>query len=92
MRFRSYRIKTKARRGTVTLRLDDDTYRAFSDAARADGRSLANLIQRAALLKIQEEQFVDDAEMAEISANAALVERMREGSEDARLRRGRFVE
>ena len=77
---------------TVTLRLDDDTYQACSDAARADGRSLANLIQRAALLKIQEEQFIDEAEMAEIMANAALVERMREGSEDARLRRGRFVE
>jgi hypothetical protein len=48
--------------------LDDDTYRAFAAAARADGRSLANLIQRAALLKIQEDQFVDDAEMAEILA------------------------
>ena len=53
---------------------------------------MANLIQRAALLKIQEDQFVDDAEMAEILANAALVERLQEGSEDARARRGRFVE
>ncbi len=77
---------------TITLRLDEDTYRVFSDAARADGRSLANLIQRAALLKIQEDQFVDDAEMVEILANATLVERLREGSEDARARRGRFVE
>lgn len=77
---------------TITLRLDEDTYRVFADAARADGRSLANLIQRAALLKIQEDQFVDDAEMAEILANATLVERLREGSEDARARRGRFVE
>ena len=77
---------------TVTLRLDDETYKAFLDAARADGRSLANLIQRAALLRIQEEQFVDEVEMAEISANAALLERLRKGSEDARLRRGRFVE
>ena len=77
---------------TITLRLDDDTYRVFADAARADGRSLANLIQRAALLKIQEDQFVDDAEMAEILANAALVERLQEGSREARDRRGRFVE
>ena len=77
---------------TITLRLDDDTYRAFVDAARADGRSLANLIQRAALLKIQEDQFCDDAEMAEILANAALVERLQEGSKAARDRRGRFVD
>ena len=77
---------------TITLRLDDETYRTFADAARADGRSLANLIQRAALLKIQEEQFVDDAEMAEILANASLMERLREGSEEVRNRQGRFVE
>ena len=77
---------------TVTLRLDDDVYRVFAEAAHADGRSLANLIQRAALLKIQEDRFVDDAEMAEILANAGLVERLREGSDDARARRGQFVD
>lgn len=41
---------------------------------------------------IREQQFVDDAEMAEIRADEELVERMRRGSRQARERRGRFVE
>jgi uncharacterized protein (DUF1778 family) len=77
---------------TVTLRLDDDTYRVLAEAARADGRSLANLIERVAVLKVQEDLFADDAEMAEIMARGALLERLQEGSADARARRGRFVE
>jgi predicted transcriptional regulator len=76
---------------TVTLRLDDDVYAELSDAARAERRPLSNLIERAALSKIREEQFVDDAEMAEIAANEALVRRLKAGSRDARRRRGRFV-
>jgi len=77
---------------TLTLRLDDESYRLFAEAARAENRSIANLIQTAALLRLREEQFVDDAEMAEIAANERLLERLEAGSRDARARRGRFVE
>ena len=77
---------------TVTLRLDDETYRIFTSAARAENRSLANLIQTAALDQIHHQQFVDDYEMAEILANEDLLDRLRRGSEDARLTKGRFVE
>ena len=77
---------------TVTLRLDDETYRIFTSAARADNRSLANLIQTAALDRIREQQFVDDYEMAEILANEDLLDRLRRGSRDARQAKGRFVD
>jgi hypothetical protein len=53
---------------------------------------LSNLIETAALRRVREEQFVDDAEMAEIRANEALLERMRAGSQQARERKGSFVE
>jgi uncharacterized protein (DUF1778 family) len=76
----------------LTLRLDDESYRLFAEAARAENRSIANLIQTAALLRLREEQFVDDAEMAEIAANERLLGRLEAGSRDARARRGRFVE
>jgi hypothetical protein len=49
---------------------------------------LSNLIETAALRRVREEQFVDDAEMAEIRANEALLERMRAGSQQARERKG----
>jgi predicted transcriptional regulator len=77
---------------TVTLRLDDEVYRELKEAAAAESRPLSNLIEVAALSRIRERQFVDDAEMAEIRENEALIERLRRGSSDAAERRGRFVE
>ena len=77
---------------TVTLRLNDEVYQALVEAARADNRLLSNLIETAALAKIREQQFVDDAEMAEIQANQNLVKRIRKGSRDARAGKGQFVD
>ena len=76
---------------TLTLRVDDETYRTLAEAAEAEGRSIANLIETAAVEHLREQQFVDDAELAEIEANERLVARLTKGSRDARARRGRFV-
>ena len=77
---------------TVTLRLNDETYNAFIEASKAENRSIANLIETAALAKIRELQFVDDVEMAEILANEDLLKRIKQGSKEAKVRRGSFVE
>ena len=77
---------------TVTLRLKDDVYQALLEAAHAENRSLSNLIKTAALMKIREQQFADDIELAEILANEELMKRIRKGSSEARLRKGRFVD
>jgi predicted transcriptional regulator len=77
---------------TVTLRLKDDVYNVLREAALAENRPLSNLIETAALSKIREQQFVDDTEMAEILANEDLVKRIKQGSREAQVRKGRFVE
>ena len=77
---------------TVTLRLKDDAYNVLREAALAENRPLSNLIETAALSKIREQQFVDDTEMAEILANGDLVKRIKQGSREAQVRKGRFVE
>ena len=77
---------------TVTLRLKDDAYNVLREAALAENRPLSNLIETAALSKIREQQFVDDSEMAEILANGDLVKRIKQGSREAQVRKGRFVE
>jgi uncharacterized protein (DUF1778 family) len=77
---------------TVTLRLAESVYQELKEAAAAQNRPLSNLIETAALRKIRETQFIDDAEMAEIQANEALQQRMRSGSRDARKRQGWFVD
>ncbi len=76
---------------TLTMRLDDATYETFAQAAKAERRSLANLVETAALRGILESSFVDDAEMAEIVSRPELVKRLQAGSRDARKRKGRFV-
>jgi len=77
---------------TVTLRLDDSAYEELREAAVAANRPLSNLIETAALSHLREQQFVDDAEMAEILTNERLRERLQSGSAQARRRQGRFVE
>lgn len=76
---------------TVTLRIDDKTYRVFSNRAKAERRSLSNYIEIAALRHSRESEFVDDSEMEGILANSRLQERMKEGSKQAQGRKGRFV-
>lgn len=77
---------------TLTLRLDQETYDLFAGAAKAENRSMANLIQTAALRHLHEQQFLDDGEMGEILADRDLLDRLKEGSREARDRRGRFVD
>ena len=76
---------------TLTIRIDDKTYVAFSKKAKAENRSLANFIETAVKAHIQESAFVDDSEMAEILANERLVERLRKGSRDAKRKKGALI-
>ena len=75
----------------LTLRLDNETYQTFVRAAKAERRSLPNLVETAALRGILENSFVDDAEMAEIASRPELVKQLQTGSRDARKRQGRFI-
>ena len=74
------------------MRLGEEVYEELREAAAAERRPLSNLIETAALARIREAQFVDDAEMAEILGNEALVRRLKAGSRQARRRQGHFVE
>ena len=77
---------------TITLRVKDEIYNIFLEMAKAENRSISNLIETAALNKIREQQFVDDVEMAEILSNKDLLRRIKEGSDEAQSLKGRFVE
>lgn len=77
---------------TVTLRLSDEIYGLFRRFAEGDNRPLSNFIETAAMRYIEENEFVDDFEMAEITGNDALNRSIRKGHRDASLKKGRFVE
>ena len=77
---------------SVTLHLGEEVYEELREAAAAERRPLANLIETTALARIREAQFVDDAEIAEILGNETLVRGLKAGSRQARQREGHFVE
>ncbi len=76
---------------TVTLRLDEKVYRRFCGLAKDDNRPLSNFIETAALRFVEEHEFADEFEMAEIEANAPLNRSIKAGLQDAKAKRGRFV-
>jgi uncharacterized protein (DUF1778 family) len=75
----------------ITLRLKEEVYQVFLEAAEAENRPLSNLIETAALQRIRETQFVDDAEMAEILGNEKLLARMKTGSRNAKSGKGKRI-
>lgn len=76
---------------TITLRLPDEIYFKFFNAAQADNRPISNLIETLALRKLQEDMFVDDFELDEIMGNKDLHKKLKRGSDDAKKKRGRLV-
>ncbi len=75
----------------VTLRLDDKVYQRFRGMAINDNRPLSNFIETAALRFVEEHEYVDEFEMAEINDNAKLKRSIKSGIRDAKAGRGRFV-
>jgi len=77
---------------TITLRLSEEEYILFAKAAEAVKRPISNLINYLALQKLEEDLFVDQIEMDEILGNKNLVESLKSGSNDAKKRKGVFVD
>jgi predicted transcriptional regulator len=76
---------------TVTLRLDEKTYRKFRGMATHDNRPLSNFIETAVLRFVEDREGVDEFEMAEIKGNASLNQSIKRGLRDAKAGRGRFA-
>jgi hypothetical protein len=76
---------------TVTLRLKEDVYAKFWTHAKGDNRSLSNFIETSALRYINEHEFVDEYEMAEIKSNTSLQASLKRAHKDAKARKGRIV-
>ncbi len=76
---------------TVTLRLDESVYRRFRVLAARENRALSNFIETAALRFVESEQFVDEFEMDEISANQDLNRSVKRALRDVKAKRGRLA-
>jgi len=77
---------------TVTLRLKEKLYRKLSRLAREENRSLSNFVETALMNYLEEYQYVDLWEMKEIEGDQKLQESLKRGLEEAKEKKGRFVE
>ena len=76
---------------TVTLRLKDSFYELLRRLSKKDNRTLSNFIETATLRYIEEHEFADEYEMAEIRGNQELSKSLKRGTKDAKMKKGRFV-
>ncbi len=76
---------------TITLRLSDEVYKKFSDAAIEDNRSISNLIETLASKKLNEEMLADDFEMEEIFLNKKLLKKLEQGHSHAKMKKGKLI-
>jgi predicted transcriptional regulator len=64
---------------TVTMRVDDSTWRMISAAAEGQRRTISNFLEFAVLQYLSSAQYVDNAEMDEILQDKELVRNLKEG-------------
>jgi len=64
---------------TVTMRVDDATWRMISAAADGQKRTISNFLEFAVLQYLSSAQYVDNAEMDEILKDKELVRNLKEG-------------
>jgi predicted transcriptional regulator len=75
----------------VTVRLEEEQYNRIKAAARADNRPISNYMETATLRFLEQAEFVDEREMAEIRADKKLIKSLRAGSRDIKKGRYRIV-
>lgn len=76
---------------TLTLRVDNRTYKTFVDRAKSQNRSVANFIENAVKEHILEQDFVDEYEMSEILSDRSLVSRLKRGNAEIKKKKGKLI-
>ncbi len=73
---------------TITVRVDDSTYRKLKAAADSERRTISNFIENASLSYIDSSSFVDDDEMNNVLSNKELLNELNSSMDD--IKRGKY--
>lgn len=76
---------------TLTLRIDNRTYKSFVSRAKSQNRTVANFIENAVKEHILEQDFVDEYEMSGILSDRSLVRRLKRGSRETKTKKGKLI-
>lgn len=75
----------------ITLRLSEEEYQRVQAAASIEHRPISNFITAWIMKEIEESYYVDAIEMAQISSDKRLLEKLKAGHSDAKRKRGRLA-
>jgi len=73
---------------TVTVRIDDSTYKRIKSAAEAERRTISNFMEYATMAYVENSTFVDDDEMRGISEDGELLGSLTKAMDD--IKRGKY--
>jgi len=73
---------------TVTVRIDESTYRRIKSAADSERRTISNFMEYATLSYVENSTFVDNDEMKSISEDKELVATLTKAMGD--IKRGNY--
>jgi predicted transcriptional regulator len=73
---------------TVTVRVDDTTYRRIKSAADSERRTISNFIEYATMAYVESSTFVDDQEMQDITGDKELLKNLKKSMDD--VKRGNY--
>ena len=77
---------------TVTVRIDDSTYKRIKSAADSERRTISNFMEYATLSYVENSTFVDNDEMKGISADRELIDTLSKAMGDIKRGNYRLVE
>jgi hypothetical protein len=75
----------------VTVRLSEEEYKKISRGAKIERRPISNFISMLVMKGMEEADYVDPIEMAQITSDRRLVAKLRAGHRDAKGRRGKLI-
>ena len=73
---------------TVTVRIDDSTYKRIKSAAESERRTISNFMEYATLSYVENSTFVDNEEMKGISEDKELIATLSKAMGD--IKRGNY--
>jgi predicted transcriptional regulator len=73
---------------TVTVRVDDTTYKRIKSAADSERRTISNFIEYATMAYVESSTFVDDQEMKDIVGDKVLLKNLKKSMDD--IKRGNY--
>jgi hypothetical protein len=76
---------------TITLRVEDDTYNIFKNAARGEKRSISNYIEFAAISYLSSQVYVSDEEMNDILQDKQLLSSLKKAEKEIQKGKYRIV-